>query len=54
MSLKPRRAYETGHRPKFLVVVDETPEADRALYFAARGSGHLSPTPTTTTPTHLG
>ena len=36
MGLKRRRAYEAGHRAKFLVVVDETPEADRALYFAAR------------------
>ena len=33
---KRRRSNETGHRPKFLVVVDETEECDRALYFAAR------------------
>jgi nucleotide-binding universal stress UspA family protein len=33
---KRRRSFESGHRPKFLVIVDETPEADRALYFAAR------------------
>jgi nucleotide-binding universal stress UspA family protein len=31
-----RRSNETGHRPKFLVVIDETEECDRALYFAAR------------------
>jgi nucleotide-binding universal stress UspA family protein len=31
-----RRSYEAGHRPKYLVVVDETPEWERALYFAAR------------------
>jgi nucleotide-binding universal stress UspA family protein len=31
-----RRSYETGHRPKYLVVADASPEADRALYFAAR------------------
>lgn len=31
-----RRSFETGHRPKFMVVVDETPEADRAAHFAAR------------------
>ena len=31
-----RRSFETGHRPKFLVVVDETPECERALRFAAR------------------
>lgn len=32
---KPRRAFEEGHRRKFLVIVDETPEVDAALYFAA-------------------
>jgi nucleotide-binding universal stress UspA family protein len=31
-----RRSYEAGHSPKFLVVIDDTPECDRALYFAAR------------------
>jgi nucleotide-binding universal stress UspA family protein len=31
-----RRSYEAGHKPKFLVVVDETEECDRAIYFAAR------------------
>ena len=31
-----RRSYEPGHRPKFLVVVDETPECGRALLFGAR------------------
>lgn len=33
---KPRRSYEAGHRPKFLVVVDETAECDRAVYYASR------------------
>jgi nucleotide-binding universal stress UspA family protein len=33
-----RRSFETGHRPKFLVVVDESPECDRAVRFAARRS----------------
>ncbi len=32
---KLRRAFEEGHRRKFLVIVDETPEVDAALYFAA-------------------
>jgi nucleotide-binding universal stress UspA family protein len=41
MALKPRRSYEQGHRPKFLVVVDETPECDRAIYFAARRAGRI-------------
>jgi nucleotide-binding universal stress UspA family protein len=35
MSLR-RRSYEPGHSPKFLVIIDETSECDRALYFASR------------------
>jgi nucleotide-binding universal stress UspA family protein len=35
MSMK-RRSYEAGHSPKFLVVIDDTPECDRAVYFASR------------------
>jgi nucleotide-binding universal stress UspA family protein len=35
MSTK-RRSYEAGHSPKFLVVIDDSPEADRAVYFASR------------------
>ena len=31
-----RSAYDPGHRPKYLVIVDETAEYDRALYYAAR------------------
>ena len=31
-----RKSYEPGHQRKFLVVVDETPECDRAVYYAAR------------------
>ena len=38
-----RSAYEPGHQAKFLVVVDETPESDRALYFAARRSPVSAP-----------
>lgn len=41
MTMRKRRAYEAGHRPKLLVVVDETPEADRALYFAARRAARM-------------
>jgi len=33
---KKRRSYEAGHTPKFLVVIDDSPECDRALYFASR------------------
>ena len=35
MSTK-RRAYESGHQPKCLVVIDDSPECDRALYYASR------------------
>ena len=38
---KPRRSYETWHRPKFLAVVDDTPECTRAVYFAARRAGRM-------------
>jgi nucleotide-binding universal stress UspA family protein len=31
-----RRSYEAGHKPKFLVVIDDTQECDRAVYFASR------------------
>ncbi|MCC7347662.1 MAG: universal stress protein [Variibacter sp.] len=31
-----RRSYEAGHRPKFLVVIDDSAECDRAVYFASR------------------
>src|SRR5215210_9568238 len=31
-----RRSYEAGHKPKFLVVIDDSPECDRAVYFASR------------------
>jgi len=32
---KQRRAFEEGHRRKFLVILDESAEVDAALYFAA-------------------
>ena len=31
-----RRSYEAGHQPKYLVVIDEAPECDRAVYYASR------------------
>ncbi len=34
--LKRRRSYETGHRPKFLAVVDDSAECAKAVRFAAR------------------
>jgi nucleotide-binding universal stress UspA family protein len=33
-----RRSYETGHKPKCLVIVDDTAEWDRAVYYASRWS----------------
>ena len=31
-----RRSYETGHNPKCLVIVDDSAEWDRAVYYASR------------------
>ena len=31
-----RRSYEAGHKPKYLVVVDDSAEWDRAVYYASR------------------
>ncbi|MBX6424373.1 MAG: universal stress protein [Variibacter sp.] len=31
-----RRSYEAGHKPKYLVVIDDSPECDRAVYWASR------------------
>ena len=36
-----RRSYEAGHKPKFLVVIDDTPECDRAVYFASRRAARI-------------
>lgn len=36
--LKRRRAFEAGHRPKYLVIADDSPEFEKALYFATRRS----------------
>jgi nucleotide-binding universal stress UspA family protein len=38
MSTK-RRSYEAGHKRKYLVVIDDSDECDRALYWAARRAG---------------
>ena len=37
-----RRSYEEGHRPKYLIVIDDSPECDRAIYFAARRCARIS------------
>jgi nucleotide-binding universal stress UspA family protein len=31
-----RQSYQTGHKPKCLVIVDDTAEWDRAVYYASR------------------
>jgi nucleotide-binding universal stress UspA family protein len=40
--MRPRRAREEGHKRKFLVVIDDTPECLIALSFAARRAGHTN------------
>jgi nucleotide-binding universal stress UspA family protein len=39
---KQRRVFEQGHHRKFLVVVDESPEVESALYYAALRISHTS------------
>ena len=39
-----RRSYEAGHKPKFLVVIDDSPECDRAVYFASRRAARVAVT----------
>lgn len=41
MPITPRRSYEAGHRPKFLTVIDGTPESSRAVHFAARRAARI-------------
>jgi nucleotide-binding universal stress UspA family protein len=36
-----RRSYEAGHQPKLLVVIDDTQECDRAVYFASRRAARI-------------
>lgn len=38
MSTK-RRSYEAGHKRKYLLVIDESDECDRAVYWAAQRAG---------------
>ena len=42
MPSKKRQVFATGHRRKFLVVVDETPECEVALAFAASRADHTN------------
>ncbi|HXX02984.1 MAG TPA: universal stress protein [Xanthobacteraceae bacterium] len=36
-----RRSFEAGHKPKLLVIIDETEECDRAVYFASRRAARI-------------
>ena len=36
-----RRSYESGHKPKCLVIVDDTTEWDRAVYYASRWASRV-------------
>lgn len=40
--MRPRRSREEGHKRKFLVVVDDTPECRTALSYASRRAAHTS------------
>lgn len=37
-----RKSYEPGHQRKFIVVVDQTPECDRAVYYGSRRAARTS------------
>jgi nucleotide-binding universal stress UspA family protein len=37
-----RKSFQEGHRRKFLVVIDETPECDRAVVYGARRAKHTN------------
>jgi hypothetical protein len=41
-----RRSYEAGHKPKFLVVLDESEECDRAIVFTAHRVARIGATMT--------
>lgn len=34
-----RRRFEKGHKRKYLVIIDDTPECGRAVYWAAKRAG---------------
>ncbi len=38
MSIK-RRSFEAGHKRKYLVIIDDTDECDRAVFWAAKRAG---------------
>ncbi|MDQ0317038.1 universal stress protein [Amorphus orientalis] len=38
--ISPRTSHQQGHQRKFLVVIDETPECERAVLYAAQRAEH--------------
>ncbi|MCH9809192.1 MAG: universal stress protein [Alphaproteobacteria bacterium] len=38
--MKPRRSFEDGHQRKFLLIIDEAPEVETAVFFAASRVAH--------------
>jgi nucleotide-binding universal stress UspA family protein len=36
-----RRSYESGHSPRLLVIVDEAPDCEKAVYYAARRAARI-------------
>ena len=40
--LRPRRSTEEGHRRKFLVIIDDTPECSRAVLYGALRAQHTA------------
>ncbi|KUO67828.1 MAG: universal stress protein UspA [Alphaproteobacteria bacterium BRH_c36] len=38
--MKTRRSFEAGHQRKFLLIIDEAPEVESAIYFAASRAAH--------------
>jgi nucleotide-binding universal stress UspA family protein len=41
VSRRIRQSYEAGHRPKLLVLVDDTPDCEKAIYYASRRAARL-------------
>lgn len=39
-----RRSHEAGHKRKYLVVIDDSPECDRAIYWAAQRAARTGAT----------
>jgi nucleotide-binding universal stress UspA family protein len=39
-----RRSHEAGHKRKYLVVIDDTPECDRAVYWASQRAARTNST----------